>query len=107
MSSCRSPAWKNAVFSIYAETVAAERVKAFSEDPTLRIQKGNYKRETTVIRDSVRAWYLANRGILTNPGAGIRGKSSVAASHFVRISSVVFEDRPKGNFLLSAVANAF
>ena len=108
MSSYRSPAWKNAVFSVHSETEAAKKYKRLPPAPSPRIHKGNYNRATMIICNSVRAWCLAHPGYsVSKRGPGVRGRSSAASSYFVYNGSVVLEHGPKGNCLPSAVVNAF
>ena len=108
MSSYRSPAWKNASFTVRAETEAAKRNTRLPLPPAPGIHKGNYKRATTIIRNAIQAWCLANTGYsVMKRGPGVRGKSSVASLHFVDSTSTVFERGQKGTCLQSAFVNAF
>ena len=108
MSSYGSLAWKNAVFSVHAEMEAAKKHKRLPPDPSPRIHKGSYKRATTIIRNSVRAWCLVYPEYsVSKRGPGVHGWSSVASSCFVDNGSVVLEHGLNGNCLPSAVVNAF
>lgn len=84
ISSYRSPAWKNTAFTVHAESDSAKAKTRCPAPLVPRIHKSNYRRATTIIRNKVREWCLDHPGFsLSKRGPGARGRSSVAASHYI------------------------